>query len=217
MNCCCSTPPVIRSTEKFFNKAARYYAKRYLKKGLEKEQRFLFDGITQTGPAGKSILDIGCGVGQIHFELLKRGAASAHGFDIAAGQLESARKFATQLNFADRVAYTQGDFLAVADSAREADITILDKVVCCYADPAALVDASLAKTRAVYALTLPRPLAVIRAYTAVLTLFAKLFGGLFHPYWHDWGKLVERIERAGFRVAYHDHTFVWDAYVFTRG
>jgi magnesium-protoporphyrin O-methyltransferase len=214
---CCTPSPVIKSTDKFFTKASRRYVKQYLKEGLEKEQRFLVDGIALTHPENRSILDIGCGVGQVHFELLKKGARSVHGYDIAGGQLEGAKNLSAQLNFADRVAYTQGDFLAVAESADEADITILDKVVCCYADPTTLVDLSLSKTRSVYALTFPRTKILIRAGIAILTTVASILRWGFHPYWHEWHKIVEQIQSKGFKIVSHRHTLMWDAYVFQRG
>jgi magnesium-protoporphyrin O-methyltransferase len=217
MTCCCTPSPVIKSTDKFFTKASRRYVKQYLKKGLEKEQRFLVEGIVLTHPEEKSILDIGCGVGQVHFELLKKGARSVQGFDIAAGQLEGAKNLSQQLNFGDRVTYTQGDFLIAGESAQEADITILDKVVCCYADPVALVDLSLSRTRSVYALTFPRTKNLIHAGIAILTCAAKVLRWGFHPYWHEWHKIVEQIESKGFKIVSHQHTLMWDAYVFQRG
>ena len=108
MNCC--TSPQCSGTNDFFSKWARRYAKRFRKKGLEKVQRLLLDGIRKETVREKNILDIGCGVGSLHLTLLQEGAAGAMGIDVAEGMLEKAREFSSTLGLQEKVSYRHYDF-----------------------------------------------------------------------------------------------------------
>jgi 2-polyprenyl-3-methyl-5-hydroxy-6-metoxy-1,4-benzoquinol methylase len=80
------------------------------------------------------VLDIGCGVGSLHLTLLKEGADQSLGVDLSEGMLEEAKRFAQEFGVTERTEYLTGDFTQLSQSIPENDITILDKVVCCYED-----------------------------------------------------------------------------------
>jgi hypothetical protein len=63
----------------------------------------------------------------------------------------------------ERTDYRRGDFTAMAHTLPDADVVILDKVVCCYPHWELMVDRSLSKARRLYALTYPRDRAEARA------------------------------------------------------
>jgi hypothetical protein len=52
--------------------------------------------------------------------------------------------------YADRIAYQQGDFVALAPQLPQADIVTLQKVICCYPDMRALVGLSSARAGKLY-------------------------------------------------------------------
>ena len=214
MSCCC---PHDRSAARLFSFFARRYRKRYGRKGFEPSQQQLLEGLQQAGFTDKTLLEVGSGVGYLHQQLLLQGAASAVGVDLAPKMLAEARLGAVERGLAERTHYIEGDFidLGSADPA-PADITILDKVVCCYPDARALVQASLAHSREMLALTYPRS----RWYTRMGARFGALLMGLlrsdFRSYVHDPVQIEAWIREAGLEKTYENHTFVWLTQVYRR-
>jgi len=213
---CCSGQECA-GADKFFSKFSAKYAKRFRKKGLEKVQNDLLEGIKRVPIPSAEILDIGCGVGALHITLLREGARRATGVDAAAGMIEQARTFAREHGVLEHVKHVLGDFTQIAEDLPAADITILDKVVCCYENADELVDKSLDKTRRVYALSVPRENAFVRWGFSIQIFFAKLFKTAFRPYWHDWKDLHAMIISRGFRPVFESSTFLWSIAVFERG
>lgn len=209
---CCST----QGTEKFFSRWSKKYLKRFRKKGLAKEQRYLVEGITRDDISSKTILEIGSGVGAVHMTLLERGAASAVGVDLAEGMIQQARALAKELGLDGRTRYIVGDFAAMNGEIPASDITILDKVVCCYEDVDTLLEKSILKTGNLYAFSFPRDVLPVEWVFRTQIFVAKLFRASFRPYWHDWGSICEKIASRGFEEAYRNNTFVWDIRVFRR-
>lgn len=129
----------------------------YRAKGPERSTRVLLDLIrAATDVRGASVLDIGGGVGAVHHELLKAGAASAVDVDGSSAYIAASKREAERLNHADRIAHQRGDFVALADEVAAADIVALDRVICCYPDMPALAGAAASKARRVLGLVWPR-------------------------------------------------------------
>ena len=95
-------------------------------------------------------------MGHLHQTLLDRRARSALGVDLAKGMLHEAEDWVRQRCLAEKTRYIEGDFVNLADMVTPADITLLDKVVCCYPDTELLVNRSLLTTNRLYALVYPR-------------------------------------------------------------
>ncbi|MEK7261194.1 MAG: class I SAM-dependent methyltransferase, partial [Pseudomonadota bacterium] len=91
MSCCCAPSSGIG---KFFGHFARRYRRRYARRGFEPSQRHLIEGVMQTGIGGARLLEIGCGVGYLHQQLLRDGARHALGVDISEAMLVQARELA---------------------------------------------------------------------------------------------------------------------------
>ncbi|MBI2620162.1 MAG: methyltransferase domain-containing protein [Ignavibacteriales bacterium] len=212
---CCSTDQYA-GTNKFFSRWSRKYAKSFRRKGLEKVQRHLLEGIEREPITSKEILDIGCGVGGLHLTLLENGAARAVGIDLAEGMLQQARVIAKERGLEEKTTYVQGDFVARADALPDADITLLDKVVCCYEDLASLIYHSTRKTRQLYGIIHPRNAPVPRWIFKAQILFSRLFCMQFRPYWHDWQQMNEMIRGGGFRLLYERPAILWNVAVFER-
>ncbi len=214
MNCCASSD--CGGTNDFFSKWARKYAKRFRKKGLEKVQRLLLEGIRTESVQEKDILDIGCGVGSLHLTLLQEGAARATGIDVAEGMLEKAREFSSGLGLQEKVSYRLGDFVELADTLPDADITVLDKVVCCYGDLDRLLENSLKKTKRIYGLVYPRNNFLVGGMFKLQISILRLFRSKFHPFWHDWDIMNQKIAQSGFQLLYQRPTLAWTVAVFQR-
>lgn len=216
MACCCTTNPMQEGANSFFSRYAGVYARRFRKHGLERVQKLLLEGVRREQVAGTEVLDIGCGVGALHLTLLKEGAVRATGVDMSEGMIATARKFSSDLGVADRAHYVIGDFVEIAESFRESDVTLLDKSVCCYEDVDALVRTSTAKTKRLYALSHPKQNILMEFAFKGHIAFAKFFKWKFHPFWHDWTKMREDIQRLGFELIYSNATPMWQVLVFRR-
>jgi len=216
MSCCCVPNGAAEGTNKFFNAQARRLEKQFKKKGLQKEQKHLTEGIRQSGMHDAEILEIGCGVGGLHLSLFKDGAAKATGFDISEKMIATARKLANEMGLQERTQYWRGDFVAMHENAPQVDVTILDKVICCYENAPELIARSTAKTRRVYAVSYPRPSALVRFGFRSLKVLLKLLRETFHPYYHEPRQIQQWIIENGFEKVYEKNTTIWLIQVFQR-
>lgn len=213
---CCTNPTTSESTGKFFSKRSRSYARAFRKGKLEKIQRYLIDEIKKESLAGKTLLDIGSGVGKLHLTLLQNGAESAVGVDMSEEMLSQARSFAQNFGVESKVSYQQGDFVAIADSVSQADITMLDKVICCYEDLNGLIAASADKTKTLYALTFPANNLLTKfIFTAEIAISTLVRRG-FRPYWHNWSIVTQLLEQRGFVLVSSTSQIMWQAALFKR-
>ena len=213
MSCCGVTN---RSTDRVFSLAAPWYYWRYRLLGLDRHQRELVAGILDAGTAGASLLEVGSGVGYLHHHLLKRGLGNAAGVDLSAGMLEVARRLARRHGVDGRVHYHHGDFVALADALPDADVTVLDRAVCCYPDAEAMVGRSLDRTRRVYALTYPRDHRPNRVAVRVLARALGWLGIAYRAWVHDVGAIEKWIAARGFRKAREHKSAAWLTQVWVR-
>jgi len=211
---CCS--PHSNSANRFFSFFAGRYRKRFEKKGFEPSQKQLLEGLEQAGYKDAKILEIGSGVGHLHQTLLEQGANSAVGIDLASKMIEEARRWADERELADRTTYVEGDFMEIADSVMDADVTVLDKVVCCYPDADGLVHESLARTNRVYALTYPRNRWYVRTVMGMTAWVMKIMRSDFRSYVHD-PELIEKwIRDSGFDKVYQNNNLIWMTQVYLK-
>jgi len=174
------------------------------------------EGLDHVGYQNSSILEIGSGVGHLHQTLLEQGAISAVGVDLASRMIEEARHWAEDRSLAGKTEYVEGDFMEISDSLSDADVTVMDKVVCCYPDADGLIHASLNKTERVYALTYPRDRWYVRAVMEVTALGMKILRSNFRSYVHD-PELIEKwITEAGFGKQYQNNNLVWLTQVYVK-
>jgi len=213
MSSCC---PHARSAGRFFSFFAHRYRKRFRKKGFEPSQKQLIEGLDRVGYRAATVLEIGCGVGHLHQSLLEQGAESAVGIDLASSMLDEARNWAGERGLSERTDYIEGDFVLVADQVDPADISLLDKVVCCYPDAQGLLEKSLARTKRVIALTYPRDRWFVRLGFSVVAGVLWLARSEFRPYVHDPGRIEYWITTSGLEKQFEDTTTAWLTQVYVR-
>lgn len=213
MNCCC---PHSRSASRLFSFFAGSYRRRFEKKGFEPSQKQLMAGLVQAGFQDASVLEIGSGVGHVHLSMLEQGAASAVGIELSSKMNNEARLWSVERNLGAKTEYIDGDLMELADSVATAEVTVMDKVVCCYPDADGLVHASLAKTRRVYALTYPRDRWIARFGVAVLALLLRLLRSDFRPYVYDPVQIEKWIVEEGYSKQYEAKTFIWLTQVYVK-
>jgi magnesium-protoporphyrin O-methyltransferase len=213
MSCCC---PHSKSGGRLFSFFARSYRRRFSKKGFEPSQQQLVAGLTEANFQNASLLEVGSGVGYLHQTLLEQGAKSAVGIDLAPDMLKEAQQWADDKGLDERVSYLQGDFIELLDQVEPAEVTILDKVVCCYPFAELLVKSSIDKTSRVYGLTYPRDRWFTKVAIEIMALFLKLSGSDFRAYVHNPKNIEAWIVEAGFKKIYQEQTFIWLSQIYTK-
>jgi len=211
MNCCSKNPAA-----KFFDKESKKFSKKYRKKGLEKISRMLVEGIEELGIKDATILDVGCGVGGAHRALLQSGAAKVYATELSEEMLNAARTFNTAEGMTDRVEYILGDIVEMNGEIPEVDITMHDKVVCCYENADGLLEKTLETTKNIYGFVMPRNNSIARFFFGFLIFISKLLRWDFHPFYHPEQPILDRIEKAGFRLKFENHTFIWNVRVYQK-
>jgi len=212
---CCS-PGDSRFDRQFDARHAAAKLRTYRRNGPVGLTRLLIDALAAAGVDGLTVLDIGGGVGAVHHELLRSGAASAVDVDASRAYIAVAREEAERQGHADRVRYLAGDFVALADTVEPADLVALDRVVCCYEDMAALVGRSAMLARRRYGLVYPRDSWLGRIGTAVINAQFRLTRSPFRTYIHRTAEVEAILASHGLVRRIHRTTLVWQLDIYER-
>ncbi|HZD17873.1 MAG TPA: class I SAM-dependent methyltransferase [Actinomycetota bacterium] len=182
----------------------------------------LLDALDGSGLDGRAVLDVGCGVGDLAIEAVRRGAGRAAGVELSAESVARARELARERGVGDRTSFEVGD--GATTDLPPADVVVLNRVVCCYPDVEGLLDNTLAAAGSVYAFTAPpsRGLAGLVAKTQVAISNAwyrlrdRKFQG-FRTFVHDVDRIDERVRAAGFRTVRRERRrLAWELAVYER-
>lgn len=201
--------------EKLFNeKKARKKLKRYHEKGPEGATKELLAQFSNVDVRGKTLLDIGGGIGVLQRELMKAGATSATDIDASEASLRVAREEAARQNHA--TTFLHGDFTLMADRIEPADIVTLDKVICCYPKVDDLLAKALDRTRSYLGLVLPRDTLVVRATMFLQNIMVRFFARGFRSYLHSPRRVHSMIESHGLRRVKEHRMRAWLVWLYGR-
>ena len=128
----------------------------------------LLNALDQAGLEGRTVLDVGCGTGDLALAALGRGARSAAGFDLGAGAIANARALAQERGLSERATFQVGDGTQVA--LPRSDVVVLNRVVCCYPSADALLANTLGAAGNVFAFTAPVDRGLMGLYNRILWL-----------------------------------------------
>lgn len=187
----------------FGRKQAERDARAFRRRGLNTTSRTLVELAGDVD--GETVLDVGGGVGAIGLTLLERGAARATNVELSAGYEDAARELASERNVGDRVDRRVADFVEGGDAIAEHDVVVMHRVVCCYPDLDALMDAAARHARRALVLTYPQQHWWVGAGLKVVNVFLRLSGCGFRTYLHPVDRILdarrglrlERVERTG--------------------
>src|SRR5438132_12679036 len=150
----CCTPKGYRWV--FSERSARAEAKRYRRKGLDATSRRIFDFVKKQGVEGRTVLEVGGGIGAIQIELLKAGAARAVSVELTPTYEEEATALLREVGLEERVERRIMDFAAAGAAVERADIVIMNRVICCYPDMPRLAGTAADHTREVLVVSFPK-------------------------------------------------------------
>ncbi len=201
----------------FDEKMARRQLRHYRRRGPGKGTRELIAAIAGDGVQGRTFIDIGGGVGAIQHDFMERGAAGGTSADASPAYLAAAKAEAEARGYAERIRYVGGDFVERAAEIDAADLVTLDRVVCCYPDMPALLEAAARLTRRTLGLVIPRGTRFIRWGVAIVNLFQRLRRHPFRVYVHDPLEVEAVLAEHGLGRRYLREGVVWRVAVFGRG
>ena len=128
----CCTPKGYRTI--FSERSAVSEARRYRRRGLDSTSRRIFNVIKGRGVQGKTLLEVGGGVGAIEIELLKAGMAKAVNVELTPTYEVAAVELLGEAGLSDRVERKIMDFAEAGEEIQTADVVVLNRVICCYPD-----------------------------------------------------------------------------------
>ena len=195
---------------------ARAEVRRYRRRGATRATLALADALGRKGTDGRSVLDIGAGVGALHHLLLARGAAEATDVDASAPYLAAARDEAARLGLGDKVSFMYGDFVALAEQIPAADLVGLDRVVCCYGNVDALVRLAALRTRRRLGIILPPDGLAARLVIGTSNLWYRLIRSPYRAYVHPHARIAAAAREGGLEPAGTSGVGVWRLLVYER-
>ncbi len=165
--------------------------------------------IEENGVRGASILEVGGGVGNIHIELLKRGAARATNVELSSAYEPEAHELLTDAQLIDRVDRRIVDIAAAPHEVEPADVVVLHRVVCCYPDYAALLGAVADHARCQVVFSHPPRNIVSRSVLGAENLIFRLRGSDFRVFAHPPTAMLQVLDDHGLRTTRTTRGRVW--------
>lgn len=180
----------------FAGPLVRQELRAYQANGLNKRQQKLMT-LLEPVLSNSSVLDIGCGIGALGTALLTKGAGEGTFVDVSSAYLAAAREVAAAAGVGERASFYQDDFAASERPYPQADVVVLDRVVCCYPDAAALLAKAARHCRGTLVFTYPRPFWFVRLFRAFCAFGMRLSGREYRFFLHDPALLVRAATGAG--------------------
>lgn len=204
MDCCGSG-----YDEVFTERQARWMRRRYASHGLGQPARTMADLAAAHGLDGTSVLEIGGGLGDLHVELLRRGAATATNVELSTSWERPAAELLREHGLEGRVTRVLGDLVQDPALAGEADVVVLNRVVCCYPDFPGLLAAAGRRARRTLVFSYPPRNALVRGGLAVVNGWQRLKGRDYRTFAHPSGAMHEVLEEVGLRRVAREREGVW--------
>jgi len=193
----------------FSERAARAEARRYRRKGLDATSRRIVTLLKSQGVEGRTVLEVGGGIGAIQIELLKAGAASATSVELTPTYEEVAGELLEESGLAGRVERKVMDFAAAAGEVGSADIVILNRVICCYHDMPLLAGAAADHARQVLVMSYPKRTWWTVIGLGLANLLLRATRREFHIFLHPPPKIIAASQERGLQPLLNQKGVLW--------
>ncbi len=203
----CCTPKGYRQI--FSDKSARAEARRFRRKGLDRTSRRITDLVKAQQVAGRTLLEVGGGVGAIEIELIRAGIARAVNVELTPTYEEAAGELLQEAGLADRVERRVMDFAESGSEVEAADFVVMNRVICCYPDMAKLAAAAAERSRRALVLSFPNNHWWTRLGLTVVNTGFRVFRVQFHVFLHPPELVLDTVERHGFTTRFNRRGLVW--------
>ena len=148
-------------------------------------------------------------MGEIHLELLRRGAEPPSTRALAA-DAEAAR-LAGEAGVQERVERRLHDIAVDPDAIAPADIVVLHRVVCCYPDYERLLGAAAAHARRALVFSHPRRNLISRVIVGAENLGFRLSRNEFRVFVHPPAAMLAVLAGHGLEASFAERGFAWEA------
>jgi magnesium-protoporphyrin O-methyltransferase len=152
------------------------------------------------GLEGASVLEIGGGIGQVLLQLLVAGARDGEVVELVPAYEREAAALADEAGVGERASYRIADLVADPEARREADVVVLNKVVCCTPDGVELAGIAAGLARRTLVLSFPRRVWWVRVAFTVMNAGLRLRRRRFRAFVHPPEALGAAIERHGLEL-----------------
>ena len=204
---CCSV-----YESEFDRESAISAAQRYRTQGLTGPARVMADVLRGLGIADKTIIDFGGGVGSLGLDLVRAGAASSVNVELSSSYRTAAAALALEFGLADRVTIRIADAAAPVADLGTADIVVMNKVICCYPDGEALMEAAAGAATRFLAVSYPAVHAISKAVIGLENWLRHRRGSGFRAYVHG-HDVLDRPATAGWETIHLRRRPVWSVTV----
>ena len=200
----------------FSEKSAQSEAKRYRRNGLDNLSRRIAQLVKERGVEGRTLLEVGGGIGAIEIELLKAGASQATNVELTPTYEEAAGELLREAGLVGRVERRVGDFVETGDDLEPADYVILNRVICCYPDMPRLTAAAAERAQGTLVLTFPNNRLWTRLGLTLVNLGFRIFRVQFQVFLHPPELILAAAEGHGLVTRVNNSGLVWQVAAFER-
>ena len=213
INCCAGTCGAIAT--QFDTARAEGDLRQYNANQLNPTTRLLRDAVVRAG-GGRTLLDVGAGIGAATLELLAAGFSTAITVDASPAFVAVARREVEARGLASRVTILEGDFASSAEALPAADVVVMDRVVCCYPEYAPLLEQALQHSDHLFGYAYPRDRWYVRLAMAWENACRALKRNPFRAFVHSASTMEAIIHAHGFVRASRTGTLAWCVDVYHR-
>jgi magnesium-protoporphyrin O-methyltransferase len=218
MSGCCGPEQDGRYSEIFDERFASGVARRYRRRGLTPPQRRIVDALSRLGLRGRSVLEVGGGVGEIQLELLARGAAETVNLELSGAYEAQADELMRSSGIDGRVTRIVGIDLAAASAAdvARADYVLLHRVICCYPDYEGLLGAAADHARSAVVFSHPPRNIFTRAVVAMSNGWMAIAGRRYRGFVHSPEAMLAVLSAHGLALRTYERSKRWHIAVAVR-
>jgi len=184
-------------------------ARRYRRGGLDRTSRRIVDFLKTEGVEGRTVLEVGGGIGAIQIELLKAGASRAVSVELTPTYEAVATELLREAGLEDRVSRKVMDFAQANGEVEMADVVIMNRVICCYPDMPRLAGAAADHTGRLMVMSFPRASWWMRIGLGLANAMLWLTRREFHIFVHAPSQIFETSERHGLAPVLHQRGILW--------
>lgn len=194
----------------FFNKrkSDRLY-KAYLKKGPTRITAKMISQLEGQHINGKSLIDVGGGVGALQWWFLENGGKNTVDIDASSGYLKQAKQHALNKGWESKTEFLLGDCVDVFSSIKTADFITLDKVVCCYPNYKEILEVTCDKASRVVSLSYPLDGFISNLIRIMGDLLMRFTNNPFRPFIHSVEEIRNVFKQKNYERVAYNLTFPW--------
>jgi 2-polyprenyl-3-methyl-5-hydroxy-6-metoxy-1,4-benzoquinol methylase len=203
----CCTPKGYRQI--FSEKNARGEVRRYRRKGLDGPSRRIADLLKKRGVKGRTLLEVGGGIGAIEIELLKAGIARVVNVELTPTYEGAAGELLRETGLADRVERKVMDFAEAGTEVEAADFVVMNRVICCYPDMPKLAGAAAERARGMLVMSFPNSRLWTRFGLTFVNFGFRVIRMQFRVFMHPPDEILSAVEKHGFRTKLNERGLLW--------